>query len=108
MLIQCAKVIGFAADRGLKNMNVLGIANGRGQCLVNFHDLRGSTQEGNEQGDFGIGQTELFEEPGVVKNPFHFFEYGGGENEPVAAIKKFEEESSCRARCPLICPDKNC
>lgn len=108
MLIQGAKVVGLAADRGLKNMNVLGIANGRGQRLVNFHDLRGSGKEGNELGDFGLGQTESFEEPGVVKNPFHFFEYGSGENQPMAAIEKFEEESSCRARCPLICADKNC
>ena len=51
MLIQCAKVIGLTADHGLKNVNVLGIANGRGQRLVNFHDLRGSGKEGNELGD---------------------------------------------------------
>ena len=108
MLIQCTEVIGLAADRGLKNMNVLGIANGCGQRFVNFHDLRGSGKEGNELGDFGFAQTESFEEPGVVKNPFHFFEYGGGENQPMAAIEKFEEKSSCRARYPLICPDENC
>ena len=108
MRIQRAKVIGLAADRGLKNMHVLGISNGRGQRLVNFHNLRSSGKEGNEPGDFRFGQAESFEKPGVVKNPFHFFEDGGGENEPVAAIEKFEEESSCRTGSPLICPDKNC
>jgi hypothetical protein len=89
-------------------MNILGITNGRGQRLVNFHDFRSGGKEGNELGNFGFGQAESLEEPGVVKNPFHFFEHGGGKNKPMAAIKKFEEESFRRSRCPLICPDKNC
>jgi|GEM_PF-5128955 len=106
MLIQCAKVIGLTADRGLKNMNVLGIANGRGQRLVNLHDLCGSRKEGNEPGDFGLGQAGSFEEPGVVKNPFHFVEYGGGENEPMAAVEKFEEEKLLPGPPPADWPEQ--
>ena len=78
MLIQRAKVSGLTADRGLKNMHVLGIADGRGQGPVYFNDLRRGCKEGNEPGNFGFGQAESFEEPGIVKDPFHFFEHGGG------------------------------
>ena len=87
MPIQGAKVIGLAANRGLKNVNVLGIANGRGQRLGNFHDLPGSGKEDNELSDFGVGHTESLKEPRVVKNPVHFVEYGGGKNQPVTAIE---------------------
>jgi hypothetical protein len=87
MPIQGAKVIGIAADRGLKNVDVLGIANGRGQRLGNFHDLPRSGKEGNELSDFGVGHTESLKEPRVVKNPVHFVEYGGGKNQPMAAIE---------------------
>ena len=108
MLVQRAKEFGLAADRGLKNMNVLEIANGRSQRLVNLHDFGRSGKEPNELGDFCFGQAEPFEQAGVVKNPLHFFQYRSGENQPMTAIEKFEEERSCRARCPAIGPNKNC